>query len=55
MYDKTEEETDELILAEDDAVMMDPEDLPLRLLTDFAIYNSEVWTCVCFHLLRCRN
>ena len=33
---------DELLLSEDDMFNADPEDLPRRLLTNFAIYNSEV-------------
>ena len=33
---------DELLLADDEAMEIDPEYLPRRLLTDFSIYNSEV-------------
>ena len=39
---QVEDEMDELLLLEDDAFNIDPESLPRRLLTDFAIYNSEV-------------
>lgn len=39
---QVEDETDELLLQEDDMFNVDPNDLPRRLLTDFAIYNSEV-------------
>ena len=35
---------DELLLLEDDVFSVDPESLPRRLLTDFAIYNSEAST-----------
>ena len=40
-YVKEEEETDELILAEEEMMNADPEFLPRRLLTDFAIYNTD--------------
>lgn len=40
-YEKTEEEADELLLADEDAWDLAPEDLPRRLLKDFAIYNCE--------------
>lgn len=40
-YDKVEEETDELLLAEEDLWDADPEDLPRRLLSDFSVYNAE--------------
>ncbi len=36
------EETDELLLMDEDALLMDPEHLPRQLLSDFAVYNSEV-------------
>lgn len=32
---------DELILADDEILDMAPEDLPRRVLSDFAVYNSE--------------
>ena len=37
-----QEETDELVLADEECMDLDPEYLPRRLLTDFAIYNAEV-------------
>jgi DNA (cytosine-5)-methyltransferase 1 len=40
-YNKEEEETDELLLAEEDMLDVDPEYLPRRVLTDFSIYNAE--------------
>lgn len=45
-YEKEEEEVDELMMA-DCIEFLDPEQLPQRTLTDFAIYNSEV----CFIVL----
>ena len=42
MYERADEEADELLLAYDDAYAVAPEDLPRRLLSDFAVYNSEV-------------
>lgn len=36
-----EDETDELLLADDELFDVDPEILPRRLLSDFSIYNSE--------------
>ena len=36
-----EDETDELLLAEDESFDVDPEQLPHRVLTDFAVYNTE--------------
>lgn len=36
------EETDELVMFDEDCMDMDPEDLPKRTLTEFAIYNAEV-------------
>ena len=39
---QVEDEMDELLLLEDDIFDVDPEALPRRLLTDFAIYNAEV-------------
>lgn len=41
-YRKEDEETDELILMDDECADVDPEYLPRRLLTDFSIYNAEV-------------
>lgn len=41
-YDKEEEETDEMLLFDEEMMDADPEDLPRRLLHDFAIYNAEV-------------
>ncbi|KAK9785341.1 hypothetical protein WJX73_005011, partial [Symbiochloris irregularis] len=49
-YSKVEEEMDELLLMEDDAFNLDPDSLPRRLLTDFAIYNSEGF-CASLELL----
>lgn len=40
-YEKVEEETDELLLADEDLFDVDPESLPRRLLSDFSVYNSE--------------
>ena len=37
-----EEETDELLLADDELFDVDPEALPRRVMSDFSIYNSEV-------------
>ena len=37
-----EEETDELLLWDDEMAGMDPEDLPRRRLLDFSLYNAEV-------------
>lgn len=42
MPDQEEEETDELLLLDEEMLDADPEDLPRRLLTNFAIYNAEV-------------
>lgn len=36
------EETDELLLWDEEMADIDPELLPRRLLTDFSIYNAEV-------------
>ena len=41
-YEKEEEETDEMLLFDEDMMDADPEYLPRRLLHDFAIYNAEV-------------
>jgi hypothetical protein len=41
-YRKEEEETDELLLFDEDVMDLDPEYLPRRLLTDFSIYNADV-------------
>lgn len=40
------EETDELLLWDEELADIDPELLPKRLLTDFSIYNAEVRACV---------
>jgi DNA (cytosine-5)-methyltransferase 1 len=40
-YNKEEEETDELLLYDEELAEYDPECLPRRLLTDFSIYNSD--------------
>lgn len=41
-YEKPEEETDEVeVFFDEDLVHCDPEYLPRKLLTDFAIYNAE--------------
>ena len=37
-----EEETDELLLMDEEMLDAPPEDLPRRLLTNFAVYNAEV-------------
>jgi hypothetical protein len=37
-----EDETDELLLLDEEMLDADPELLPRRLLTNFAIYNAEV-------------
>ena len=37
-----EEETDELLLLDEEMLDAPPEDLPRRLLTNFAVYNAEV-------------
>lgn len=36
-----QEETDELLLFDEELMDVDPEYLPRRLLTDFTIYNAE--------------
>lgn len=36
------EETDELLLWDEELADCDPEYLPKRLITDFSIYNAEV-------------
>jgi len=41
------EETDELLLWDEEMADVDPELLPKRLLTDFSIYNAEVRPCCC--------
>ena len=41
-YEKEEEETDEMLLFDEEMMDADPEYLPRRLLHDFAIYNAEV-------------
>eukprot|EP00878_Enallax_costatus_P030274 GHUV01032949.1.p1 GENE.GHUV01032949.1~~GHUV01032949.1.p1 ORF type:complete len:574 (+),score=238.91 GHUV01032949.1:1551-3272(+) len=40
------EETDELLLWDEELADCDPEYLPKRLITDFSIYNAEVKPCV---------
>ncbi|CAL5224063.1 g6688 [Coccomyxa viridis] len=40
-YEKEEEETDELLLMDEEMLDAPPEDLPRRLLTNFAVYNAE--------------
>ena len=40
--DQEEEETDELLLLDEEMLDAPPEDLPRRLLTNFAVYNAEV-------------
>lgn len=37
-----EDETDELLLMDEDAYDVDPDQLPRRVLTSFAVYNAEV-------------
>ena len=39
---QVEEETDELLLMDEELFGMDAEDLPRRVLSDFSIYNAEV-------------
>lgn len=39
---KEEEETDELLLMDEEMMDAPPEDLPRRLLTNFAVYSAEV-------------
>lgn len=42
-YEKEDEEVDELaLLWDEELAVMDPEDLPRRLITDFSVYNAEV-------------
>ncbi len=36
-----DDEMDELVLMDEDAMDLPPEDLPRRVLSDFAVYNSE--------------
>ena len=43
-YEKEEEETDEFLMADEDVALLDPSDLPQRVLADFAIYDSEAST-----------
>ncbi len=42
---------DELLLFDEEVAELDPEYLPRRMLTDFSLYNAEVWGgcvgCVC--------
>ena len=40
--EQEEEETDELLLLDEEMLDAPPEDLPRRLLTNFAVYNAEV-------------
>ena len=42
LLQQEEEETDELLLLDEEMLDAHPEDLPRRLLTNFAIYNAEV-------------
>lgn len=42
---QTEAETDELLLLDEEMLDADPEQLPRRLLSDFAIYNAEARLC----------
>lgn len=44
---QVEDETDELLLADDELFDVDPEALPRRLLADFSVYNSEVGCILC--------
>lgn len=39
---RLQEETDELLLFDEELMDVDPEYLPRRVLTDFTIYNAEV-------------
>ena len=51
-----EEETDELLLLDEEMLDAPPEDLPRRLLTNFAVYNAEVGlkshsaSCACVYM-----
>ena len=38
---QVDDEIDELVLMDEDTVELPPEDLPRRVLSDFAVYNSE--------------
>ncbi len=38
---QVDDEMDELVLMDEDAMDLPPEDLPRRVLSDFAVYNSE--------------
>ena len=38
---QVDDEIDELVLMDEDTVELSPEDLPRRVLSDFAVYNSE--------------
>ncbi|KAL3133376.1 hypothetical protein ABBQ38_007247 [Trebouxia sp. C0009 RCD-2024] len=40
-YEKVDDEMDELVLMDDEMMDLSPEDLPRRVLSDFAVYNSE--------------
>lgn len=42
MFLQEEEETDELLMADEEVFDVDPESLPRRLLKDFSVYDSEV-------------
>jgi hypothetical protein len=42
IHAQEEEEMDELLLLDEEMLDAGPEDLPRRLLTNFAIYNAEV-------------
>ena len=41
-HSQEEEETDELLLLDEEMLDAHPDDLPRRLLTSFAVYNAEV-------------
>ncbi|CAD7705413.1 unnamed protein product [Ostreobium quekettii] len=40
-YEKEREEMDELLMADEGLLSLAPEELPKRILSDFAVYNSE--------------
>ena len=47
--EQEEEETDELLLLDEEMLDAPPEDLPRRLLTNFAVYNAEVGAKTAWH------
>ena len=47
---QVEDEMDELVLMDDETMDLPPEDLPRRVLSDFAVYNSEGF-CTTLELL----